>query len=97
MPIPTKPRRTPASRRARPLVIVGRRHVALYDALNRAFGGRGGIPVLLDRRQAERRRAVQSVPEERRRGERRCFPRIDDRRPLPRDVLVHPHHRRPHD
>lgn len=60
------------------MFIVARGHVALYHALDRAFGGPGGIPVLFDRRRAERRQAVQAVPAEQRRGERRSFPRIED-------------------
>jgi len=65
-------------------------HVALYQALDRAFGGLGAIPVRFDRRRAERRRAIQSVPEERRRGDRRSFPRIEDDLRW-RCVLVRPH------
>ena len=79
------------------MLIVGRKHLALYDSLNRAFGGRGGIPVLLDRRQAARRGAVQSVPEERRHGDRRSFPRIEDELRQRRYVLVRQCYRRPHD
>jgi hypothetical protein len=78
MTIPSKPRGTHARRLARDMFIVARGHLALYHALDRAFGGPGGIPVRFDRRLAERRRAVQSVPEERRRGDRRSFPRIED-------------------
>ena len=94
MTIPAKPRRTPGPRPARPMLIVGRTHVALYDSLNRAFGGLGGIPVLLDRRRGERRRAIQSVAAERRHGERRSLPRIEDDLRQRRYVLVDPHRRR---
>jgi hypothetical protein len=45
---------------------------------------------LADRRRAERRQAVHAVSEERRRGDRRSFPRIEDDLRW-RCVLVRPH------
>ena len=96
MALPTKKGGTPAARLLRGLLIVARDEEALYHSLKRAFGGRGGIAVLLDRRQADRRRTVQSVPGERRRTERRSVPRIEDDLRQRRYVVVRPRHRRPH-
>jgi len=97
MTIPAKSRQTPAPQPARPLLIVARNQVALYQSLNRAFGGPGGIPVFFDRRQAKRRRAGRFVAEERRHGDRRSFPRIEDELRQRRYVLVRQCYRRPHD
>jgi len=90
MTIPAKTSRTPATRPARDMFIVARGHVALYHALDRACGGLGGMPVLFDQRRAERRQAVHVVSEERRRGDRRSFPRIEDDLRW-RCVLLRPH------
>ena len=89
MPIPPKMGQTETPRPARDLFIVARGHVALYHALDRTFGGHGGILVLFDRRRTERRRTAQSVAEDRRRGDRRGFPRLEDTRRW-RCVLVRP-------
>ena len=80
MPIPPKMGQTETPRPAWDLFIVARGHVALYHALDRAFGGPGGILVLFDRRRAERRRTVHAASEERRRAERRSFPCLGDPR-----------------
>ena len=89
MPIPATTSRTQIPRPARDLFIVARGHVALYHALDRTFGGHGGIRVLFDRRRTERRRTAQSVAEDRRRGDRRGFPHLEDTRRW-RCVLVRP-------
>ena len=94
MTIPAKRRRTQGPRPARPLLIVGRKHVALYESLNWAFGGLGGIPVLLDRRRGERRRGVQPVLGERRHTDRRSRPSIAHDLRFQQYVLVRPHSRR---
>jgi hypothetical protein len=88
--------RTPVPRSTRGLLIVAREEVVLYHSLNRAFGGPGGITVLLDRRQADRRRTVQAVAQERRRRrDRRSLPRTEDDLGQRRYVLARPPDRRP--
>jgi hypothetical protein len=69
----------------------------LYEALQYAYGDSATISVLLDRRQGERRRSVQPVPEERRRNDRRSLLSIADDLRFQQYVLVRPHGRRPHD
>lgn len=97
MPRPPSTPRTPRARPTVPgLLIVARDEVALYQALHRAFGGRGGIPVLRDRRQADRRQTVQPVPGDRRRAERRRPPRIEDDLQQRRYVVARPVDRLPH-
>jgi hypothetical protein len=82
---------------ARGLLIVARDHVDLYHSLEQAFGGSKRVTVLLDRRRAERRRAVRAVESDLRRIDRRSFPHVEDDLRLRKYVLVRPHHRRPHD
>jgi len=90
---------TPPSARptARGLLIVARDQVDLYQALQYAYGDSEEIAVLVDRRRADRRRAVRPVPGERRRNERRCRPNIEHDLRFQQYVLVRPHTRRPHD
>lgn len=61
--------RRPAA--SRWLFIVRRDQDALYSHLREAFAGSPVVQVILDRRQADRRRKVVPVGEERRRGDRR--------------------------
>jgi hypothetical protein len=81
----------------RGLLIVARDQPALWQSLKAAFGDSEGVTVLLDRRQADRRRGGQSVTADRRRVERRSLPRIEDDLSVRKYVLVRPHSRRPHD
>ena len=87
----------PARRFARGVLVVARDEVALYQSFNRAFGGPGGIAVLLDRRQTERRQTVQFVPQDRRRTERRRALSIETDLRHRRYVLVRLRRRRPRD
>jgi hypothetical protein len=86
---------------ARPTVrgflIVARDQVDLYESLQYAYGDSETITILLDRRLAQRRRAVQPMMGERRRGERRSPLSIADDLRFQQYVLVRPHYRRPHD
>jgi hypothetical protein len=53
------------------LVVVRPEEPRLYEHLRRALGELKGVHVMLDRRQAERRRDAETPPRERRRGDRR--------------------------
>jgi hypothetical protein len=98
MAVPTNGLRTPSMRPpVRSLLIVAGNQGDLYDCLQHAYGASETITVLLDRRQRERRRSVQPVPGERRRGERRSLPSLEHDRRFQRYMLVRPHYRRPHD
>jgi hypothetical protein len=81
----------------RGLLIVARDQLNLWLSLKDAFGDSEGVMVLLDRRQGDRRRGVQSVASDRRRVERRSLPRIEDDLSVRKYVLVRPHYRRPND
>jgi len=81
----------------RGLLIVARDQRTLWLSLKDAFGDSEGLTVLLDRRQADRRRGGPSVTSERRRVERRSLPRIEDDLGVRKYVLVRPHARRPRD
>jgi hypothetical protein len=65
------------------IVIVARQHAELHDYLRRRFTPASGVEVILDRRLEERRAATGSVrsrtvARERRRGERRSRPEVDE-------------------
>ena len=77
------------------LLIVARDQVDLYDCFQHAYGDGEEITILLDRRQAERRRAVQPVMGERRCRGRRRPPSIAEDLRFQQYVLVRPHSRRP--
>jgi len=81
----------------RGLLIVARDQTDLYESLQYAYGDSETITVLLDRRLAERRRAVQPMMAERRRGERRSPPSIADDLRFQQYVLVRAHYRRSND
>ena len=57
-------------------LIVARSYAEWCQALREAIAARGNFTVIADRRSADRRRRVQSVQDERRRGERRSCPAI---------------------
>lgn len=65
---------------ARQLVIVAREHQDLYLYLRERFAGEAQAEVLLDRRIGDRRREPVRVPaaSERRRGDRRARPDVDE-------------------
>lgn len=93
MAVPTNGLSTsPARPTVRGLLIVARDQGDLYDCLQHAYGDSETITVLLDRR-----RAVQPMMGERRRGERRSPLSIADDLRFQQYVLVRPHSRRPHD
>ena len=76
-------------------LIVARSYAEWCEALREAIAARGNCTIIVDGRQAERRRRVQPVREERRRGERRSCPAITaDPRRWPY-VLVGQHYRPP--
>jgi hypothetical protein len=79
------------------LLIVARDQGDLYDCLQHAYADSETITVLLDRRHAERRRSVQPVAGDRRRGERRSLLSLADDLRFQQYVLVRPHSRRSHD
>jgi hypothetical protein len=79
------------------LLIVARDQVDLYDCLQHAYSDSEEITVLLDRRQGDRRRAVQPVPGERRHAERRSLLSVADDLRFQQYVLVRPHYRRSRD
>jgi len=55
-------------------LIVVRDHAGLVHTLREAIGAGRNVTVLVDERHGERRRRLQPVREERRRGERRARP-----------------------
>jgi hypothetical protein len=57
-------------------LIVARNYAEWCEALREAIAGRGHCTIIADRRSADRRRRVQPVHDERRRGERRSVPAI---------------------
>ncbi len=57
-------------------VIVARCYAEWCEALREAIAARGNYTIIVNRRLADRRRGVQPVQDERRRGERRCCPAI---------------------
>ena len=89
----TSPPRPPV----RVLLIVARDRGELYEALRSAYRDSETIPVLLDRRQGERRRSVQPVAGKRRSGERRSLLSLADDLYCQQYVLARPHYRRPRD
>ena len=60
------------------MFIIARRHPELYDYLSARFADDAGVAVVLDRRFAPRRRRALPAAAERRRGERRARPEIDE-------------------
>jgi hypothetical protein len=72
MPVPTNSLQSPPTRPAAlNLLIVARDQLKLYRRLGRRIGDCTGVAIIFDRREESRRRDVQPVPVERRRGERR--------------------------
>ncbi len=57
-------------------LIVARSYTEWCEALREAIAGRGNCTIIVDRRSTDRRRGVQPVAEERRRGDRRHCPAI---------------------
>jgi hypothetical protein len=57
-------------------LIVARSYAEWCEALREAIAGRGHCTIIVDRRSSDRRRGIQSVLQERRRGERRRYPAI---------------------
>lgn len=88
-------RSQPTERAVRSLIIVAQPQQELWQALTREFRHIHEVQVLLDRRNGERRRAVQPVAHDRRAQERRSLPRIEDDLRARRYILVRPHCRRP--
>jgi hypothetical protein len=95
MPIPAQnPQATPGGPGDPGLLIVARDQGDLYDALRHAYADTKALTVLVDRRQAERRRECQTVPGERRRGERRSLPTLAHDLRFQQYLLVRPPRRR---
>ncbi len=98
MSVPRTGLNTSPSRPAgRGLLIVARDQGDLHEALQHAYRDSETITVLFDRRQAERRREVQSVEGDRRRRDRRSLLSIAEDLRFQQYVLARPHSRRPHD
>ena len=97
MPIPPRVSTTPMRAAVQGQLIVARDSGALCQVLQESFAARGSFTVVVDRRRADRRRAVQPVMEERRCGERRSSPSIADDLRYQQYVLVRPQSHRPHD
>lgn len=81
----------------RGLIIVARNQLDLWQTLTREFGQSREIRVLLDRRQGERRKDNRVYEPDRRGGDRRSLPRIEDDVRARQYVLVRPHYRVPRD
>ena len=74
-----KPDAREASPLPRYLFIVARNNPAMFDYLRHHFADAPEVDVLLDRRMGERRQNTSPVREDRRRGERRARPEVDER------------------
>ena len=61
------------------LLIVARNQRSLYEYLKHDFEDDPDVQVVMDRRQGERRQAREPWTAERRRGDRRTRPPIDDK------------------
>jgi hypothetical protein len=83
-----KSNKPPARPAVRGLLIVARDQGDLYDALRHAYGNEADLTVLVDRRNAERRRLSRPVPGERRHCERRSPPTLADDLRFQQFVLV---------
>lgn len=81
----------------RGLIIVSRDQPDLWQALAHEFGQSQEIRVLLDRRRGERRKDSLAHTPDRRGGDRRSLPRIEDDVRSRQYVLVRPHYRVPRD
>ena len=79
----------------RSLIIVAREQTDLWRALTDEFRNVAQIQVLLDRREAERRRVTKPVAQERRGVQRRSAPSLEEDLRARQYVLVRPRHRRP--
>ncbi len=86
-----------AANAVRGLIIVSRDQPELWRELEREFGHSEDIQVILDRRQAERRRRPRFYTGDRPVADRRSLPRIEDDIRLRQYVLVRPHYRTPRD
>jgi hypothetical protein len=84
-------------REVRSLVIVAREQRELWAALAHEFKSIEEIQVVLDRRKGERRKMVQPVSQDRRAGERRTVPRLEDDLRARQYVLVRPRRARSSD
>jgi hypothetical protein len=81
----------------RSFIIVARDQQELWQALTREFKHIPEIQVFLDRRQGERRRAAVPVVQDRRAAQRRSLLHLEDDLRARQYVLVRPRHRRPSD
>jgi hypothetical protein len=76
---PARPRaEAPAPPATRLLAIVGAGERGLCEWLRQAFASQPHVTVIYDRRQGERRRAASPPATDRRRGDRRARPDVDD-------------------
>jgi len=96
MPIPTRVSTARTRAAVQDQLIVARDSVALCQALQESFAGKGRCTVVVDQRRADRRRRVQPVAGERRRTERRSLPSLAGDLCLSPYVVVRPSYRRPH-
>jgi hypothetical protein len=70
---------SPAGRPIRHLLIISRYHPGLYDYVRARFASEDNVEVVLDRRRGRDRRSVAAdVHAERRAGDRRVRPHVDD-------------------
>ncbi len=80
----------PTGGRVKSLIIVARDRPDLWQALTEEFGVYKDIVILLDRRQGERRQAVQPHTPDRRRADRRSLPRIEEDVRYRQYVIIRP-------
>jgi len=90
-------REMPSNPRAGSLIIVAQEQRDVWRSLVQEFQDVERFQILLDRRSGERRAPWGPVADDRRAGERRSRPRIDDDLRARPCVLVYPHDQRPHD
>ncbi len=81
--------------RVKSLIIVARDRMDQWQALTEQFAADEDIVILLDRRQAERRQAVEPYSAERRRGpDRRSWPSLEEDVRLRQYVIIRPKRQR---
>jgi hypothetical protein len=90
-------REVPTHEAVHSLIIVAREQRDLWHSLVHEFAHVEEIHVLLDRRHGERRTPSGPLTYDRRAGDRRSLPRLEDDLRARQYVLVRPHYRRPHD
>jgi len=98
MPVRTNSLQSPPTRpAAMNLLILARDQLKLYGRLQRRVGDCTGVVLIFDRREEDRRQAVQPVPVDRRQGERRSALQPTNDLRQRKYIFARPHARCPRD